>query len=138
MCHYPVKGCTCRIKSSTSSKKKKKSQVQLFITYYYLVITHLHTSNTTTVLPSIDYQTSKANPKVGWNISFLEERIINFKKKKSKKCILWFIPIRRGCILYPAYMPSISQGGGTHTLWDPPLCEVSGKYARYRIYKIPD
>ena len=37
--------------------------------------------------------------------------------------------------VYP--VPGIySQGGGTHTLWGPPLCEVPGIYAGYRIYKI--
>ena len=29
-------------------------------------------------------------------------------------------------ILHPAYMPGTSQGGGTHILWDPSLCEVPG------------
>ena len=38
--------------------------------------------------------------------------------------------------MYPAYMPGTSQGGGTHTLWGPPLCEVPNIYAGYRIYKI--
>ena len=55
----------------------------------------------------------------------------------SNRKFLIYIPVwMRGYILYPAYMPGTSQGGETHTLWDPPLCEVPDIYVGYRIYKI--
>ena len=39
-------------------------------------------------------------------------------------------------ILYSTYMPGTSQRSGPHNVWVPPLCEVLGIYAGYKIYHL--
>ena len=65
MCHYPVKAVCVELSQvlpRCSQKKEKKAKYN----YLFLIITWLLlTLLPQTLLPTIDYQTSKANLKVG-------------------------------------------------------------------------